>query len=636
VFVTYKNSIISYCAALLSLLLLTLSPLSQAGLFDNANPFSSDDGPVDVEQAFVFEYEQPAPGQLKLIWQLKDGYYLYRNKIQLSESDQLTESARQYSPSKPKDDPLFGQVEVYYGQALVEIDFLNSSDKAVDEQLTVTYQGCWDGGICYPPVTKKISLAAVPPAGSATIVSAVVNSTVVNSTAVTKITPTNAGGTAVDQPIVSEQDQFARMLSSSSLVLTLGAFFVAGLALALTPCVFPMVPILSSIIAGQGHRVTAGHGFFLSLVYVLAVSLTYTIAGVIAGLFGENLQAAFQNVWIIGFFSLIFVLLSLSMFGFYELQLPNSWQSRLNKISNHQKGGTLMGVAVMGFLSALIVGPCMAAPLAGALIYIGQTGDPLLGGAALFTLSLGMGVPLLIVGASAGKLLPKAGGWMESVKAGFGVMMLLLAVWMLDRVIADNVALLLYAVILLVAAVHMKALDRLKDGAPGWSFFWKGIGVVLLLYGGTLFIGGLTGGKSLLTPLQGMTVSPGVQAAAGKMQFITVTRKQELDQYLAGAAAKGQPVMLDFYADWCISCVELDLVTFADGGVQQSLRDFLRIKVDVTANDEAAKLLSKTYSVIGPPALIFFDKAGQLNPDMTLIGVIDPQVFVNHVAVLNR
>lgn len=632
-FATYKNSIISYFATLVSLLLLTLSSLSQAGLFDNANPFSSGDGPVDVEQAYSFAYEQTSPGQLKLIWSIKDGYYLYRDKIELSQSDRLIESSRQYSPSKPKDDPLFGQVEVYYNQALVDINLASSSDKAVDEQLTVTYQGCWDGGICYPPVTKKISLAAVPPAGSVTIVPAVVDSTNVNPNR----TP-NVGGSAVtvDQPIVSEQDQFARMLSSSSLVLTLGAFFVAGLALALTPCVFPMIPILSSIIAGQGHRVTARHGFLLSLVYVLAVSITYTIAGVIAGLFGENLQAAFQNGWIISFFSLIFVLLSLSMFGFYDLQLPSSWQSRLNSLSNSQKGGTLMGVAVMGLLSALIVGPCMAAPLAGALIYIGQTGDPLLGGAALFSLSLGMGVPLLIVGASAGKLLPKAGGWMDSVKAGFGVMMLLLAVWMLDRVIADNVALLLYAVILLVAAVHMKALDRLKDGASGWSFFWKGIGVVLMLYGGTLFIGGLTGGKSLLTPLQGMTATSGVQAAADKMSFITVTRQQELDQYLADATAKGQPVMLDFYADWCISCVELDLVTFADSGVQQSLQDFLRIKVDVTANDEESKLLNKNYSVIGPPALIFFDKTGQLKPNMTLIGVIDPQVFVKHVAVLNR
>lgn len=595
--------------------------ITHAGLFDNANPFSSGDGPVDVEQAFVFDYEQVAPDKLKLIWSVKDGYYLYRDKIELSESDKLTESDRAYSPSKPKDDPLFGQVEVYYGQAQVDY-VLNSAGKApIDETLSVTYQGCWDGGICYPPVTKEIKLAAVPPFSG-------------DAKQVTEAKVETALATL--PPAVSEQDKFARMISSSSLLLTLGAFFVAGLALALTPCVFPMIPILSSIIAGQGHRVTACHGFLLSLIYVLAVSVTYTIAGVIAGLFGENLQAAFQNVWIISVFSMIFVLLSLSMFGFYELQLPNSWQSKLNNISNHQKGGSFMGVAVMGFLSALIVGPCMAAPLAGALIYIGQTGDPILGGAALFTLSLGMGVPLLIVGASAGKLLPKAGAWMDSVKAGFGVMLLLLAVWMLDRVIEDSIALLLYAVILLVSAVHMKALDRLKDGAGGWSFFWKGIGVVILLYGTTLFIGGLSGGKSLLSPLQGITASSETRAASEKMQFITVTRKQELDQYLAGAMAKGQPVMLDFYADWCISCVELDLITFADSGVQNSLQDFLRIKVDVTANDEESKILNKTYGVIGPPALIFFDGKGTIKPDMTLIGVIDPKVFINHVAVLNR
>lgn len=366
---------------------------------------------------------------------------------------------------------------------------------------------------------------------------------------------------------------------------------------------------------------------------MLSVSVTYTLAGVVAGLFGENLQAAFQNIWIIGFFSFIFVLLSLSMFGFYDLQLPNSWQSKLNSMSNSQKGGTVIGVAVMGLLSALIVGPCMAAPLAGALIYIGQTGDPVLGGAALFFLSLGMGVPLLIVGASAGKLLPKAGAWMDSVKAGFGVMLLLLAVWMLDRVIADSIALILYAVILLVAAVHMKALDRLREEASGWSFFWKGIGVVLLLYGSTLFIGGLTGGKSLLQPLQGIAAGSTAQAKP-ELSFTTVTSQAELDGLLEQAQRLSQPVMLDFYADWCISCIELEHVTFADAGVQQSLANFMRIKVDVTANDAEAKQLNKAYSVIGPPALIFYDKSGVVRPSMTLIGVIEPQRFVQHVAAL--
>lgn len=610
--------------AVLMLALLQFSLPARAGLFDNANPFSSQDGPLQVEQAFVFDAEQNS-GSLKLIWTIPDDYYLYRDKIELSYGPEIKELSRDYSPATQKQDPLFGQVWVYHNQAVVTVELTSTSGEPTDSLVTINYQGCWEGGICYPPVTKTMNLIQVP------LQTQLNNTTDSNSNSAGVLPDT---GSQSASSLISEQDQFAALLSGSSLLLTLGAFFVAGLALALTPCVFPMIPILSSIIAGHGHKTTAAHGFMLSLVYVLAVSLTYTVAGVIAGLFGENLQAAFQNAWIISVFSLIFVLLSLSMFGFYELQLPSGLQNRLNKLSSSQKGGSVLSVAVMGFLSALIVGPCMAAPLAGALIYIGQSGDPLLGGAALFSLSLGMGVPLLVVGASAGKLLPKAGAWMESVKAGFGVMLLLLAVWMLDRVIADNIALLLYAVILLVAAVHMKALDRLKDNAVGWSYFWKGIGVVLLLYGGILFVGGLTGGKSLIQPLKGFAGGAQVQASS-EMSFAKVTNKQQLDKLLSEAKLNQQPVMLDFYADWCISCVELDYVTFADSGVQAGLSGFSRIKVDVTANDEAAKELNRLYRVIGPPALIFYDRAGELQQNMTLIGVIDPEVFINHIAVLN-
>lgn len=607
----------------LMLALLQISLPARAGLFDNANPFSSQEGPLPVEQAFVFDSEQNN-GSLKLIWTIPDDYYLYRDKIKLSYGSEIKELSRDYSPATEKQDPLFGQVWVFHNQAVVNVALSSTTGQPTDSEVTINYQGCWEGGICYPPVTKTISLSQVSPQTQPV-------STTGSSENASGLMPAQISQSAPVQ--LSEQDRFAALISGSSLFLTLGAFFVAGLALALTPCVFPMIPILSSIIAGHGHKTTAAHGFMLSVVYVLAVSLTYTVAGVIAGLFGENLQAAFQNVWIISFFSFIFVLLSLSMFGFYELQLPSALQSRLNNLSSSQKGGTVMGVAIMGFLSALIVGPCMAAPLAGALIYIGQSGDPLLGGAALFSLSIGMGVPLLVIGASAGKLLPKAGAWMESVKAGFGVMLLLLAVWMLDRVVADDIALLLYAVILLVTAVHMKALDRLKDKAAGWSYFWKGIGVVLLLYGGVLFVGGLTGGKSLLQPLKG--IAGGQIQASSEMVFARVTSKQQLDKLLDEAKSKQQPVMLDFYADWCISCVELDYVTFADSRVQAGLSGFSRIKVDVTANDEAAKELNRLYSVIGPPALIFYDRAGELQPNMTLIGVIDPQVFVNHIAVLN-
>lgn len=618
--------------AILMLLFLQFSTPVSAGLFDNANPFASDDGPLQVEQAFVFDYERDADGAVKLIWTIADGYYLYRDKIQLDYTPEVEELDRRYSDAEQKDDPLFGQVWVYHNQAVVNLDLTSTTGQPVDSVVTVNYQGCWEGGICYPPVSKTFNLTQLPvnpgEAGDTAAVDSITPPTVSQPDTAPSMNPTSSSS------IQSEQDRFAALISGSGLLLTLGAFFVAGLALALTPCVFPMIPILSSIIAGHGHKATARHGFFLSLIYVLSVSITYTVAGVIAGLFGENLQAAFQNVWVISFFSLIFVLLSLSMFGFYELQLPSSWQSRLNNMSNSQKGGTVMGVMVMGLLSALIVGPCMAAPLAGALIYIGQSGDPLMGGAALFSLSLGMGVPLLIVGASAGKLLPKAGLWMESVKAGFGVMLLLLAVWMLDRVIADNVALLLYAVILLVAAVHMKALDRLKDNAAGWSYFWKGVGVVLLLYGGILFIGGLTGGNSLMQPLKGFAVSGAGAQSGAEMNFVTVTNKLQLDRLLSDAKARQQPVMLDFYADWCISCVELDNLTFADRSVQQGLSGFKRIKVDVTANDDAAKELSALYRVIGPPALIFYDRAGRYHPSMTLIGVIEPDVFVRHIAGL--
>ncbi|WP_261840769.1 protein-disulfide reductase DsbD [Aliamphritea ceti] len=623
---------LSYLLACTFFILSTV-PAVQAGLFDNADPFGASDGPVDVEQAFMFDYEQGADGKLKLVWTIKDGYYLYRDKTELTTSEQISELSREHSAAKLKSDPLFGDVYVYYNQGLMDLQLSSTTGAAVNETMTVSYQGCWDGGICYPPVQKTVSLKDIP----------VVKASVIPVVAATD--PAMANADKVIQAVIpkqpaqpltttlSEQDRFAQLLSSSNLLLTLGAFFVAGMALALTPCVFPMIPILSSIIIGQKQPVSAKRGFFLSLVYVLSVAVTYTVIGIIAGLFGENLQAAFQNAWIIGFFSFIFVLLSLSMFGFYDLQLPNSLQSKLNEMSNSQQGGSLIGIVIMGLLSALIVGPCMAAPLAGALIYIGQTGDPVLGGAALFSLSMGMGIPLLIVGASAGKLLPKAGMWMENVKAGFGVMLLLLAVWMLDRVIADGVAIFLYGVILLVSAVYMKALDSLVD-ASKWQRFWKGIAVLILVYGGSLVIGSLSGSQSLFQPLKGLASNGGVASQEAKVEFVKVTNEQALDQILMTAEQNGQPVMLDFYADWCISCVELDKITFVDAGVQQALKSFISVKVDVTANDADSKALYKRYSVIGPPALIFYDKQGNIQPNMTLIGMVQPDDFTGHIQPL--
>ena len=604
----------SVVVAMLIQWLLIVQP-AQAGLFDSANPFSDNDGPVDVEQAFVLDTLQDGD-KLQLSWVIKDGYYLYRDKIKVEVPAPLQISNAAFIDAEEKDDPLFGKVWVYHNLAEASYSLTRQGEQPAEAMATISYQGCWEGGICYPPVSKTIPLSEIPePVAQAAGLS-------VQASSVNTLT-----GTFPE----TEQDRFARMLGEGGILLTLGAFFLAGLALSLTPCVFPMIPILSSIIAGQGEKITAGRSLTLSAVYVLAVSVTYTVAGVIAGLFGENLQAMFQNGWIISTFSLLFVLLALSMFGFYELQLPSSWQARLSQMSNSQQGGTLSGVAVMGLLSALIVGPCMAAPLAGALIYIGQSGDPVMGGLALFTLSMGMGVPLLLIGVSAGKLLPKAGGWMNAVKAAFGVMLLLMAIWMLDRVVSTEITMVLTAAVLITAAVYMKALDRLPENSGGWSRFWKGSGVIVMVYGVALLIGAMAGNQSMLHPLQGL--GGGVaQQQKQKLPFDVVRSPAELQPVLAQAKAAGEPVMLDFYADWCVSCIELEVVTFADASVMAALESFRLVKVDVTANDAGAKALYKEYGIIGPPALIFYDAQGNIRRDMTYIGVAEPQAFVQHLA----
>lgn len=596
------------------LFVLILSTPVQAGLFDK-NPFS-EGGPVDVETAFVFGYFQEG-NELTLYWDIPDDYYLYRDRIELKESDSIKIVNRVNAQAEQKDDPLFGKVWVYHNRAEVKFSLSSVSAEDASGTLQVTYQGCWEGGICYPPVTKEVKVSGITDLKQSDFKRTDESASVVMSDIQSTVR-------------LSEQDQFAAMLKNGNLFVTLGAFFIAGLALSFTPCVFPMIPILSSIIAGQGRHVTAGKGFFLSLVYVLSVSVTYTLAGIFAGLFGENLQALFQSTWIIVTFSTIFVLLSLSMFGFYELQLPNSLQSKLSQLSNSQQGGTITGVAIMGFLSALIVGPCMAAPLAGALIYIGQTGDPVLGGSALFSMSLGMGVPLLLVGTSAGKLLPHAGLWMDKVKAVFGVLLILLAIWMLDRIVPTIVTMWLTSIVLIVSSVYMGVLSTNKKNTSGKTHLAKGIGLVVLLYGVLLMVGALAGGNSILYPLKGIS---GTQAASSQpLPFVKVTTPDQLEAQLKEAELASKPVMLDFYADWCVSCIELDLFTFSDSSVQQALSHYRVIKVDVTSNDAEAKALNKRYSLIGPPAVIFYNSSGELLPHKTLIGVVDPKEFVNHIS----
>ncbi len=546
------------------------------------------DAPLAVEEAFKFQQTR-TDGKDTAQFIIAPGHYLYQERITVT--TEAGPVSLDLPKGKIKEDEIFGKVPVYY----------NSVEFALPEGLknaTLTYQGCSEAGLCYPPQKVKISTS-----GESTSTS---NATVE----------------------LSEQDQIISTLMGDNAWLVILTFFGFGLLLSLTPCVFPMIPILSSIIVGQSENMTTRKAFTISLVYVLAMSVTYTIAGVLAGLFGENLQAAFQNPWIIGSFAFVFVLLSLSMFGFYELQLPNSIQSRLTEISNKQKSGSMIGVAIMGFLSALIVGPCVAPPLAGALIYIGQTGDALLGGSALFALSMGMGVPLLLIGAASGNILPRAGTWMEAVKAVFGVMLLGVAIWMVDRIVPAYVSMLLWAVLLIGSAIYMGALEPLKQ--RGWSALWKTIGWILLLLGALQIIGVASGGRDVLQPLAHLQGSSnGVTTQASKTELFTkVKTGEQLDAAIANAQQQGKSVVIDVYADWCVSCKELDKFTFTDSGVQATLANSVNLKVDITDNTELDKALLKKYSLVGPPAILFFNPQGEEQSAQRIIGFVNAETFI--------
>ena len=408
-------------------------------------------------------------------------------------------------------------------------------------------------------------------------------------------------------------------------------FFLAGLLLAFTPCVFPMVPILSGIIAGEGEQINTMRAFWLSLVYVLAMAVTYTIAGVLAGLFGQNLQAVFQNPWILSGFVAIFVLLALSMFGFYQLQLPASLQSKLAGASEKQGGGKLTGVAVMGFFSALIVGPCVAPPLMAALIVIGASGDAVLGGAALFALSLGMGVPLIVFGTSAGKLLPRAGPWMTNIQAVFGVGLLALSIWMLERILPGGLIMVLWGVLAIACGVYLRALDRLPEQASGWSKLWKALGVVLLLFGAMQLVGAAAGGDRWTRPLEAVGGAGSSAVPESHVEFRRIKSSDDLDSALQQAASSGRVSMLDFYADWCVECSRMERNTFPDPGVQALLEQLQPLQADVTPHDEIDQALMKRFGIIGPPAILFFDSQGREMKAYRLVGYFKPDEFAGHL-----
>ncbi len=607
------------------------SPIQQlGGLMSSLGLEAGNDDPLHPDEAFVFSHGEPEDGAIQLQWQIADEHYLYRNKFRfnLSEENNLTIGTPELPAGDIKEDQFFGTLEVYHGDQTINLPLNRDRTRASSGTLKVMYQGCAERGICYPPITKKIplTLPAITPEAAATEERDAEGSAPPPSAA----SATDPSGTAV----LAEQDRIAASLSNGSRLLTLISFFGFGLLLAFTPCIFPMIPILSGIIVGEGEGITTRRAFTMSLVYVLAMALTYTFAGVMAGLFGENLQAAFQNPWILGIFSFIFVLLALSMFGFYDLQMPASLQSRLAEASNRQKGGSLVGVAIMGLLSALIVGPCVAAPLAGALIYIGQTGDALLGGMALFALSLGMGAPLLAIGTSAGKLLPHAGAWMDTVKSIFGVLLLAVAIWMLERILPAAITMMLWAALLILPAIYMGALEPLPSPGSGWRKLWKGVGLLMLVYGTLLIIGVASGGKDLFQPLKGLRTGSTGGAIATQQEhlaFRQIKGIKGLESALATATRNNQPVFLDFYADWCISCKEFESLTFSDPAVQQALSPALLLQADVTANDAEDQALMKKLGIFGPPALLFFDRSGREIPSARLVQFMEAELFAPHV-----
>lgn len=539
------------------------------------------------------------------------GFYLYKDKISVRS---LSDAAVAGKPDLPKGemkvDESFGEMEVYHDSIIAPIDIARATPEAMELEIEVEYQGCAEGGLCYMPQTRVFSVS-LPEA-----------------TAVSDLSSISAATAPV-----SEQARLAQIITGKSVWVAAGLFFLAGLALAFTPCVLPMIPILSGIIAGEGDNVSPMRGFTLALSYVLGMAIIYTAAGVAAAAAGLQMQATFNQPWILILFAGLFVVLALGMFGTYDLQMPSALQSKLSGVSGNQKSGTMIGAFVMGALSSLIVTACVAPALIAALTVIAQTGDMLRGGSALFAMSLGMGAPLLLVGAAQGKFLPKAGGWMVAVKNTFGFMMLGLAIWMLSRILPGSVTLLMWAILIFMSGVFMGGLTTLTTDSSIAQKLGKGFGFLAIIYGTLLLLGSLTGGSNPLKPLASVNLGGGaaLQEAQHELPFQRIKTVDDLDREIAAASASGKTVLLDFYADWCVSCIEMEEYTFSDSDVQAALSNTLWLQADVTDNDELDQALLNRFGVFGPPTIIFFGTDGEQRHGYEVVGYMKAAAFADHV-----
>jgi thiol:disulfide interchange protein DsbD len=581
---------------------------------------ASADDLLEPEKAFRLSARALDPTAVEVRFQIADGYYMYRDRFAFAVAGGgATLGTPEFPKGQIKKDEFFGTVETYRKQVAIRIPVAGNAEKLA---LEVTSQGCADIGVCYPPMTQKteVRLASFSVGGATPAAAA----------------PTGAafGGREVTSApaIVSDEARFEQALASGNFLLMLALFFGAGILLTFTPCVLPMIPILSGIIVGEGRAVAKAHAFALSVTYVLGMAVTYTVIGVIAALSGTLLSAALQNPWVLGAFALVFVALALSMFGFYDLQLPARFHARVTRASAKLKGGEIGAVALMGVLSAAIVSPCVAAPLAGALLYISQTRDVVLGGSALFALALGMGVPLVVVGTTEGALLPRAGHWMNAVKKFFGVLLLGVAIWILSPVIPILAQMLAWAALLIIGAMYLHALDPLPPDASGTLRFWKGIGVIALLAGAALVVGALAGSRDPLQPLAGLRA--GAEGAPGpQVRFERVASVAELDARLKTA---GRTAMLDLYADWCVSCTEMEAFTFSDPKVKAALAGMTLLQADVTANSPADRELLKRFRLFGPPGIVFFDASGREIPGLRVIGFQGADRFLETLALAQK
>ncbi|CAN5272850.1 hypothetical protein BH24PSE2_BH24PSE2_05550 [soil metagenome] len=556
------------------------------------------------EKAFPFAATVAGPNLLLVRWNIADGYYLYRDKLAFEiDGPNIQLGTPELPAGVPQHDEYFGDTEVYYGELAVRLPFARASPAGTEITLLAEFQGCAEDGICYPPMSARETLMLAAVDASA------------------------VPGPPIDPP-VSEQDRLAGVIGEANPLIMLATFFGLGLLLAFTPCVLPMVPILSAVIAGQGPNLTTRRAFALSVTYVLGMALTYTIAGAAFAAAGQQAQAFFQRPWILAGFSLLFVLLALSMFGFYELQMPAAVQSRLATWSRSQRSGTWIGTAVMGALSALIVTACVMPPLVAALAVIAGTGDVARGALALFALSLGMGAPLIVFGTSAGRLLPKAGPWMESVKAIFGLLMLGLAIWVAGRILPGEITLLLWAALVIIAGVFLGAVEPLPPQAGGGRKLVKGIGLAALAYGAVLLIGAASGGNDPLAPLARLGQSP--EVAEDAPVFRRIKTVADLEAELAAARAAGETTMLDFYADWCVSCKEMENHTFTDERVRRTLEGMRLLQADVTANDAADRALLRHFGIYGPPTIAFFGRDGRERVNYRLVGFVPADEFQRH------